>query len=136
MPDLLDYFLPYQRRWITAGDPIVVGEKSRRIGWTYASSFRAVQRRLKLETDLFYSSADLSAAREFVDDCQRWARVFKAVAKPGEQTIDEADGMRAFVLRFQNGSKIVAGSSNPKFFRSKGGDADADEFAFHREPPT
>src|SRR5439155_906680 len=29
---------------------------------------------------------------------------------------------------------IVAGSSNPKFFRSKGGDCDADEFAFHREP--
>jgi phage FluMu gp28-like protein len=134
MKDLLDYFLPYQRRWITADAAIVVGEKSRRIGWTYASSFRAVKRRIQLGTDLFYSSADLSAAREFMNDCQQWARVFKVAAKPGEQTIDEADGMRAFVLRFENGSKIVAGSSNPKFFRSKGGDADADEFAFHREP--
>src|SRR4029078_3386654 len=27
----------------------------------------------------------------------------------------------------------VAGSSNPKFFRGKGGDADADEFAFHAD---
>jgi len=47
--------------------------------------------------------------------------------KPGD------DGY-AFILRFDTGAKIVAGSSNPKFFRSKGGDCDADEFAFHREP--
>ena len=134
MKDLRDYFLPYQLRWINEPAPVAVAEKSRRIGWTYASSFRAVERRLKLGTDLFYSSADLSGAREFVEDCQHWARVFKTVARPHEQTIDEADGMTAFVLRFENGSKIVAGSSNPKFFRSKGGDADADEFAFHREP--
>jgi hypothetical protein len=46
--------------------------------------------------------------------------------------IDEQDGLQAFVLRFENGAKIVAGSSNPKFFRGKGGDADGDEFAFHR----
>jgi phage FluMu gp28-like protein len=48
--------------------------------------------------------------------------------------IDEQDGLQAFVLRFENGAKIVAGSSNPKFFRGKGGDADGDEFAFHGQP--
>ena len=134
MADLREYFLPYQQRWVDDAAAVAIGEKSRRIGWTYASSYRAVKRRLDRKTDLFYSSADLSAAREFIEDCQRWARVFKVAAKAGEQTIDEADGMTALILRFENGAKIVAGSSNPKFFRSKGGDADADEFAFHREP--
>ena len=113
----------------------MVAEKSRRIGWTYASSFRAVERRVKWGTDLFYSSADLSAAREFVEQCQRWARVFNVVAEDlGEHVVDEAEGITAFVLRFAGGGKIVAGSSNPKFFRGKGGDADGDEFAFHARP--
>lgn len=132
LPDPLDYFLPYQLAWINCPARTAVGEKSRRIGWTYASSFRAVDRRVRLGTDLFFSSADLSAAREFVEYCQRWARVFQIVATDeGRQVINERAGLTAFVLRFENGARIVAGSSSPTFFRSKGGDADADEFAFH-----
>jgi phage FluMu gp28-like protein len=134
MTPRFEHFLPYQRAWIACPAPMAVGEKARRIGWTYASAFRAVQRRLERETDLFYTSADLSAAREFVEECQRWARAFNEVATDlGSQVIDEHDGITAFVLRFRSGAKIVAGSSNPKFFRSKGGDADADEFAFHAD---
>src|SRR3954454_10409476 len=135
MRDLAEYFLPYQMRWIRNDSAILIGEKARRIGWTYASAFRAVARRLLLGSDLFFSSADLTAAREFVEECHRWARVFRVVATDlGQQSIDETGGLLAFVLRFENGAKVVAGSSNPKFFRSKGGDADADEFAFHAQP--
>src|SRR3954471_4493443 len=135
MRDLAEDFLPYQIRWIRNDSAIVIGEKARRIGWTYASAFRAVARRLLLGTDLFFSSADLTAAREFIEECHRWARVFRVVATDLEQqSIDETEGLLAFVLRFENGAKVVAGSSNPKFFRSKGGDADADEFAFHAQP--
>ena len=132
MPDLSYLFLPYQLRWIQDDARVAIGEKARRIGWTYASSFRAVDRRLRLKTDLYYTSADLTAAREFVEQCESWLPLFKAVAKSREEK-DPDDGVTTFVLRFRNGAKIVAGSSNPKFFRSKGGDADADEFAFHRE---
>jgi phage FluMu gp28-like protein len=58
-----------------------------------------------------------------------WANVWDAVTE--EVELDDSNLM----LRFRtNDSTILAGSSNPKFFRSKGGDADADEFAFHREP--
>jgi phage FluMu gp28-like protein len=128
------HFLPYQRQWIECSAPLAIGQKARRIGWTYASAYRAVRRRVVHGTDLFYTSADLSAAREFVEECQRFARVFDVVATDmGEQAIDEHDGLRAFVLRFSSGARIVAGSSNPKFFRGKGGDADADEFAFHAD---
>ena len=131
---LREYFLPYQIRWICDEHPVSVAEKGRRIGWTYASAFRAVDRRLRLGTSLFYTSADLTAAREFVEECCRWARAFQAAADDcGEAVVDEA-GMTAFVVRFANGARIVAGSSNPKFFRGKGGDVDADEFAFHAQP--
>jgi phage FluMu gp28-like protein len=36
-------------------------------------------------------------------------------------------------MTFANNRKIIAGSSNPKFFRSKGGAVGLDEFAFHRD---
>jgi phage FluMu gp28-like protein len=128
------HFLPYQLAWIGDNSPVAIGEKSRRIGWTYASAFRAVERRLRLGTNLYYTSADLTAAREFVDYCKVWADLWDTVAEDhGLQPFD--DDASAFVLRFpHNDARIVAGSSNPKFFRSKGGDADADEFAFHRDP--
>lgn len=131
----LDYFLPYQRDWIDCADPFALGEKSRRIGWTYASSYRAVERRVKGVGNLYFSSADLTASQEFIDYCTTWCDVFNVVAKAGtEEEVIEDEKITSLVLRFANGTKIVAGSSNPKFFRSKGGDADADEFAFHRQP--
>jgi phage FluMu gp28-like protein len=40
-----------------------------------------VIRRLERGSDLFYSSADLTAAREFVEDCQLWAKVAGAIAE-------------------------------------------------------
>src|SRR2546428_11822299 len=132
MFDLRSHFLPYQLRWLQDESPLVIGEKSRRIGWTYTAAFRAVDRRVRLKTSLYFSSADLSAAREFIEYCQAWMPTFNLVTKSFHLEQVEAgddgsgDGAQAFVLRFDNGSKIVAGSSNPKFFRSKGGDCDAD----------
>jgi phage FluMu gp28-like protein len=135
MPDPINQLLPYQRAWVECPARMAIGEKSRRIGWTYASAYRAVERRLTLNTDLFYTSADVGAAREFIEYCQGFARLFNATAKClGTQVIDERQGVTAQVLRFGNGARIVAGSSNPNFFRSKGGDADADEYAFHADP--
>lgn len=132
--DVARHLLPYQQRWLGDDRSVCVAEKSRRIGWTYVSACRAVYRRLALRTNLFYTSADLTAAREFVEDCHRWARVFNACAQDVGWRQIEDEGLTALSLRFNNGARIVAGSSNPKFFRSKGGDVDADEFAFHEQP--
>ena len=131
----LDYFLPYQLQWINDPSPVSIGEKSRRIGWTYASSYRAVDRRVRLGTNLYFSSADLTTAREFVEYCRKWAELINFAARQTvqEDVIDEQK-VTSFVLTFANGARIVAGSSNPKFFRGKGGDADGDEFAFHGQP--
>src|SRR5687767_5272702 len=108
------YLLPYQRQWVRSPEAVCVAEKSRRIGWTYASAFRAVDRRVWLKTDLFYTSADLSAAREFIEACQRWAGIFKVVAvDEGEQCIDEEEGITALVLRFEKGGRVVRAAATP-----------------------
>ncbi len=134
MIEPLNYFLPYQVAWLNEPAGLAIGQKSRRIGWTYVSSFRAVERRVMGGSNLYFSSADLTAAREFVDYCKTWCEVFNAVAAESTETELIEDGqITSLVLTFANGRKIVAGSSNPKFFRSKGGDADLDEFAFHRD---
>src|SRR3712207_3346335 len=97
------HLLPYQVAWAQCPARVAVGEKSRRIGWTYASAYRAVERRLVLGTDLFYSSADLGAAREFIAYCERFARAFRATAENrGDEVIDEREGITALVLRFGN----------------------------------
>src|SRR3954462_7945948 len=116
----LDYFLPYQVKWINDPSPVSIGEKSRRIGWTYASAYRAVDRRVRLGTNLYFSSADLSTAREFIDYCRKWADLLNAAARESvEENLIEDEKITSLVLTFANGGRIVAGSSNPKFFRGK-----------------
>lgn len=134
MSESLDYFLPYQLRWIADESAMALGEKSRRIGWTYASSYRAVRRRVQGHGSLYFTSVDQTAGREFIDYCKTWCRVMNVVAvESDEQELIEERELHTKVLTFANGLKIVSGSSNPNFYRSKGGDADADEYAFHRD---
>ncbi len=131
----LRYFLPYQRAWIDDRARTAIAEKSRRIGFTYAESYRSVERRVLKRTNHYFASRDLESAGEFIDYCRMWVRVLQVQAKYiGKQLIDERTGLKAFVLRFANGSKIVALSSNPDAFRSRGGDVTLDEFAFHPNP--
>jgi phage FluMu gp28-like protein len=131
---VLDYFLPYQVDWLNDASPFALAEKSRRVGWTYVHAYGRVERAVKGVCNGYFSSADLTAAREFIDYCKTWSEVFNAVAVEHTETaVIDQDEITTLVLTFNSGRKIVAGSSNPKFFRSKGGDADGDEFAFHAQ---
>ncbi len=135
MSQALNYFLPYQVRWITDESRTAIAEKSRRVGFTYAEAYRSVERRLKLGTNHYFASRDRESAGLFLDDCKTFVKVMGAVAEDmGEQVIDKERDLTAFVLRFANGSKIMALSSNPDAFRGKGGDITLDEFAFHPQP--
>jgi phage FluMu gp28-like protein len=128
----LDYFLPYQQRWIDCTSPMAIGEKSRRIGFTYCHAFRVVQRRVQGLGDYWHSSADRTASVEFIEEASRWAKVFNFIATLIEaDEVVEDQRISTLQLRFSNGRRIIAGSSNPKFFRSKGGEAGLDEFAHH-----
>lgn len=129
----LGLFCPYQVAWINDASPLKLAEKSRRIGWSWCDAFDSVENAARSVCDVWYSSADQSAAREYIEYCQDFARIVNVVARfsEGVEVINERE-IHTQRLTFENGCKIVAGSSNPLFFRSKGGAAKHDEFAFHR----
>lgn len=137
-----DYFLQYQKDWINDHSRIKVLEKSRRIGGTYMESFEDVEDIvLKREyvkgrpvTNVYFSSKDELAGKEYIQYCVKWAKVFNVAAHDlGEQIIDEEKGVKALVLQFDNGGVIHALSSNPYAFNSKGGKIVWDETALHKD---
>lgn len=130
------HFLPYQIRWLQDESKIKIWEKSRRIGATYVQAFEDVQDCINKKVPaVWFSSADESAAKEYIDYCEFWVKYFHAIAKSrGEVIIDSDKDIKALVIEFSNGTKIHALSSNPKGFRSKGGKVVLDEFAFHNNP--
>ena len=125
------FFLPYQVRWLNDKSKVKIWEKSRRIGATYVQSYEDVRDCVKRTVPaVWFSSADESAAREYIDYCEKWVKLFNVAAKHlGEVVLDKDKDIKAFVIEFANGTKIHALSSNPKGFRSKGGKVVLDEFA-------
>lgn len=128
-----DYFMGYQKRWLADESRVKLWEKSRRIGATYVASFEDVRDANRGSVpSCWFSSADETAAREYIEYCLKWAKLWNIAAEAlGEQIIDESDGVKTYQVRFANGVKIHALSSNPKAFRSKGGKVTLDEFAWH-----
>lgn len=126
---------PFQIRWVRETAPLALGEKSRRLGWTWMEALADVLAVAEGLYDTWNSSADMSAGEEFIRYCEEWAKGMNAVArvKEAKEVIDDQD-ILTLSMEFASGKRIVAGSSNPKFFRSKGGKAGLDEFAFHAKP--
>ncbi len=134
--NLNNYFLEYQQRWLNDDSPIKIWEKSRRIGATYVQSYEDVRDCIyKKVPAVWFSSADESAAKEYISYCEQWVKLFHVAASSlGEVIIDSEKDVKALVIEFANGTKIHALSSNPKGFRSKGGKVVLDEFAHHNNP--
>jgi phage FluMu gp28-like protein len=131
------YFFPYQWKWIDNPNRKALGEKSRRVGLTYAESYRCTRDSLSgnvIKGKTWFSSADLSASEEFIDYIRFWSEYFGAVAKFADQVvIDKENDISAHRAVFSNGCKIYAISSNPSQFRGKGGDIILDEYAHHHK---
>jgi phage FluMu gp28-like protein len=124
---------PFQVRWLREPASVAIAEKSRRIGWTWTHALGVVLDRVEGRSNYYHSSADDTASIEFVDYCAEWARMLNAVAEVRDETeVIEDREIHTKVMTFASGRKIVAGSSNPTFLRSKGGAVGLDEFAFHR----
>lgn len=97
------FFLPYQMRWINDKSKVKIWEKSRRIGATYVQSYEDVRDCVyKTVPAVWFSSADESAAREYIDYCKQWATLFNIAAKDlGEQILDSDKDIKAYVIAFQ-----------------------------------
>lgn len=132
--------LPYQAAFVNDPSDIRLMVKSRRVGGTEAVAFETAYTRCFSERprDLWFSSADESAAREFMERVKFYCRMFNAVVRfATNEVLVEERAMKIFEATFPGpggGAKCVAMASNPKAFRSKGGDVVLDEFAFHEQP--
>lgn len=140
-----NYFLAYQLRWINDDSPFKLYEKSRRIGITYATSYRCFRKCMQQpEGSTFIqwvSSRDDLTAKEFIRDyVAMWAKAANVVASglAGDrvEVVDEKRGVTAFVVEFANGARIVSLSSNPLAFAGKGGDVLLDEIDLHKDQTT
>ena len=134
------YFLPYQEAWINDDSPLKVAEKSRRVGFTYASSYRMFQKCMRRGKGFtqWVSSRDRLTAQELIRDyIAMWCKLANVAAQglTGEdiQVIDTEKDITAFVCTFPNGARIVSLSSTPEAFAGKGGDVFLDEVDLHRD---
>ncbi|MEM7626566.1 MAG: hypothetical protein AAF333_13300 [Planctomycetota bacterium] len=130
--------LPWQEAWRRDASRMKIWEKSRRIGATYTEANDCVFSRLTgtRRSHYWFSSADESAAFEYADYCRFWLKTAGQVVEIVTEGVrDDLTGRdaKAFVV-VVNGFRITAMSSNPRRFRSKGGDVCLDEFAFHDDP--
>ncbi len=136
------YFLQYQLDWLADKKLIKMAKKSRRTGFSYTQAFEDVTDILN-ETEytpgrktknVWFSSADESASKEYILYCAMWFEVYDAGARElGEVVIDSDHSIKALCIEAPNGGRIHALTSNPNRFRSKGGKVVLDEFAHHKD---
>lgn len=128
--------LPYQAKWVRDRSRLKICEKSRQIGWTWATAYELVSRKSLVDArlDAWISSRDEIQARLFLEDCKAFAGLLQIAAEDlGEKVIDEK-GHSAFVLALANGLRLHSMSSNPDAQAGKRGDRVLDEFALHPDP--
>lgn len=133
-------WLPYQQAMIEDWSQYALVEKSRRVGFDYAQAYKHTMQRVteRRSRDLWYTSADESAAAEFIEYCAFFHRRVRTVVEQFiehlEEATDSKGAIKAFCIRFPNGTRINALSSSPRRLRSKGGDVVISEFAYHDKP--
>ncbi len=130
-------FLPYQKRWVEDRSRLKIAEKSRQIGFTWATAY-AIVRMLSLISaafDYWVSSRDKEQATLFIEDIKKFAALLKIAADDlGEQVLDEAKGSTGHIVRFASGHRVISLSSNPDAQAGKRGTRILDEFALHPDP--
>lgn len=139
------YFLPYQLKWIVDDSTMRLAEKSVRIGWTYCDAFKNTRKRLHHKNrDYLFATKDQQSAIEYLDQCKKFAEMFdftRSILSSGIETMnveaEDAAGkkftqeVKFGVIKFDNGSRIIAFSANPYAMAVFGGDVGLDEFAKH-----
>lgn len=141
IPESQPVFLPYQQRWFEDESQIMLAEKSRRTGLTWAEAARNVMKAAKPKRrggcNTFYVGSKKEMALEYIAACALFAKAFNELAEADvyEQTFwDEGkkEEILTYMIRFpKSGFKIQALSSRPSNLRGLQGDVVIDEAAFH-----
>jgi len=132
------FFLPYQVAFIRDEARMIIVEKGRQIGLSYAASYKAVllAGSTVSRLDVWVVSRDAIQAKQFLLYCKRWARVFAFGAQDlGEQLLltNAGKAVQVQVLKFANGLCIYCLSSNPDAIVGKSGHVIWDEAAIHKD---
>lgn len=133
-------FLPYQVRWCEDRSRIKLVEKSRQVGFSWATSNDLVAQAIRSDAkyDFWVSSRDEMQARLFLQDCKSFADGYKKMveAVAGQNIYTDIAGKpyTSFDLKFYNGVAIHSMSSNADAQAGKRGTRVLDEFALHPDP--
>ncbi|MFZ3487271.1 hypothetical protein [Vibrio harveyi] len=143
IPSKEPVFLGYQKRWFEDESQIMLAEKSRRTGLTWAESGRDVMTASKPKRrggrNVFYVGSKQEMALEYIAACALFAHAFNQLAQADvyEQTFwdsDKNEEILTYMIRFPNSRfKIQALSSRPSNLRGLQGDVVIDEAAFHED---
>jgi phage FluMu gp28-like protein len=134
-------FLGYQQRWFEDDSDIMIAEKSRRTGLTWAEAGRnvikAAKPRKRGGCNTFYVGSKKEMALEYIAACALFSKAFNELAEADvyEQSFwdtGKKEEILAYMIRFpKSGFKIQALSSRPSNLRGLQGDVVIDEAAFH-----
>lgn len=121
--DAIASLLPYQKEYLdlALSSPVLVCEKSRRVGISWADALVSVANALE-GISTYYASYNRESARQYILDVEYWASVLGVPVKP--------EDFQKYRVDFGSAS-VVALSSNPSNFRNKKGAIVIDEAAFH-----
>lgn len=142
------YFLQPQLDWINDDAQMRIWEKSFRIGATWADAFKNVRKRLRhTRRDYLFATKDYPSALEYMEICRQACEVYKvakSIVSSGEEFVrvplhtgeGKATGFTEEIkvahIKFDNGSRILAFSSNPNAMLVYGGDVGLDEYSRHQ----
>jgi phage FluMu gp28-like protein len=133
--------LDYQKEWIGIRAPLKVGEKSRRIGLTWAEAadnvlVAAAEKQAGGQT-VYYLGYNQDMTVEYIQACAMWARAFNYAAGEIEEGIwpesDPDKHIKTYTITFPSGHRIVALTSRPSNLRGRQGVVVIDEAAFHQD---
>ncbi|MEX5343007.1 hypothetical protein [Pseudomonas sp. I2] len=133
--------LPYQQKWIGIRAPLKVGEKSRRIGLTWAEAADNVLVAAAAKSaggqTVYYLGYNQDMTVEYIQACAMWARAFNYAAEEIEEGIwpdeDPDKNIKTYTIVFPSGHRIVALTSRPSNLRGRQGVVVIDEAAFHSD---
>ena len=104
--NVFNLLCPFQRRWITDPAGVAIGEKCRRIGWTWTHALAVVLDVAAGRYSYYHSSADMTAAVEFIDYCSEWATMLNEVAKVTDAVeVIDGEAINTKVMTFSSGKK-------------------------------
>jgi hypothetical protein len=130
IPYVKNLFNSYQISLINDKTPLIVYEKSRRIGATFALSFAAFRDASLGVCNTTYSTYNLFASRPFMKNVANWCKAFNIVSKEVFKTeIINENQINTFTIKFSNGFEINAVPSDQKQMRGIEGRIIRDEAA-------